>query len=180
MTAANRDVATLTSTDRELVSTRIFDAPRALVFQAWTEPERLACWFGPKGFTMTASTIDLCPGGVYHYGMKSPDGQIMWGRWVFREVVEPARLVFVASFSDEQGGLRRHPFAANWPLEVLSTVAFDTHDGKTTVTLRGVPIHASESEIQAFEAGRDGMQKGWGGTLDQLAAYLAGSHEGQE
>src|SRR5205823_4677268 len=83
----------------------------------WVEPDRLARWWGPKGFTMLSSTLDLRPGGIFHYGMRSPDGREMWGRWVFREVVAPERLVFVASFSDEAGGVTRHPFAPDWPLE---------------------------------------------------------------
>src|SRR4051794_25044239 len=88
---------------REFVVTRVFDAPRDLVFKAWTEPERLKHWWGPKGFTLFACEIDPRPGGDFHYGMRSPDGRAMWGKWVFREVVPPERLVFLASFSDEQG-----------------------------------------------------------------------------
>jgi uncharacterized protein YndB with AHSA1/START domain len=158
---------------REFLIARYFDAPRTLVFRAWTEPDRLARWFGPKGFTMLSSTIDLRPGGVYHYGMRSPDGQTMWGRWVFREVVAPERLVFVASFSDEAGGVTRHPFAADWPMEVLSTLTLTEYDGRTMLVMRGRPINATAPERKAFEAGHQGMQKGWTGTLDQLAGYLA-------
>jgi uncharacterized protein YndB with AHSA1/START domain len=159
--------------DREFVVTRVFDASRALVFRAWTEPDRLARWFGPKGFTMLDCKLDLRPGGGVHYGMRSPDGHAMWGRWVFREVVASERLVFAASFSDEAGGVTRHPFAPDWPLEVLSTLTFAEHEGKTTLTMRGVPLNASASERKVFESGHESMQKGWTGTLDQLAGYLA-------
>jgi uncharacterized protein YndB with AHSA1/START domain len=161
------------SADREFFISRNFDAPRALVFQAWTEPDRLARWFGPTGFTLLSSTLDLRPGGVYHYGMRSPDGHTMWGKWVFREVVAPERLVFVASFSDETGGVTRHPFAPDWPLEVLSTLTFTDQEGRTRLTMQGVPQRATESERKTFEAGHESMQKGWTGTLDQLAEYLA-------
>jgi uncharacterized protein YndB with AHSA1/START domain len=161
------------SADSEFIVIRTFDAPRELVFKAWTEPDRLASWFGPKGFAMLSSTLDLKPGGVYHYGMKSPDGQVMWGRWVFREIVAPERLTFVASFSDEAGGVTRHPFATDWPLEVLSTLTLTEHLGRTTLAMRGIPIDATESERAAFEGGRESMQKGWKGTLDQLDEYLA-------
>lgn len=156
----------------EFVLTRTFDAPRDLVFRAWTEPDRLARWFGPVGFTTLASRVDVRPGGIYHYVMRSPDGESMWGRWVFREVVPPERLAFVASFSDEAGGVTRHPFAPDWPLEVLSTLTFAEHDGRTTLTMRAVPIGATEPERRAFEAGYGSMQKGWAGTLDQLADHL--------
>jgi uncharacterized protein YndB with AHSA1/START domain len=160
-------------TDREFIVTRVFDAPRELVFQAWTDPDRLAHWWGPKGFTTVSGTMDLRPGGVFHYGLRSPAGQVMWGKWVFREVLAPERLVFVASFSDETGGVTRHPFAHDWPLEVLSTLTFGAEGGKTRLTMRGVPINATESERKTFKAGHDSMQKGWAGTLDQLAEYLA-------
>jgi uncharacterized protein YndB with AHSA1/START domain len=162
-----------TPTGREFVLARTLDAPRARVFQAWTEPDRLQRWWGPKGFPLASCTIDPRPGGVFHYGLRSPQGQTMWGRWDFREVVEPERLVFVSSFSDEQGGLTRHPGMPEWPLHVLSTVTFTEHDGKTTVTMRGYPVDAADNERQAFEAAIPMMNQGWTGTLDQLAAYLA-------
>lgn len=161
--------------DSEFVLTRVFDAPRDLVFRAWTEAEHLARWFGPKGFTMFAGTLELRPGGVYHYGMRSPDGLEMWGRWVFREIEPPDRLVFVASFSDEKGGVTRHPLAPDWPREVLSTLTLTEDQGRTTLVMRGVPLNASEAERRAFRAGHDSMQKGWAGTLDHLDEYLAES-----
>jgi uncharacterized protein YndB with AHSA1/START domain len=158
---------------REFLIVRGFDAPRALVFRAWTEADRLARWFGPKGFTMLSCTLDLRPGGAFHYGMRSPDGKTMWGKWVFREVVAPERLVFVFSFSDENGGVIRHPFAPDWPLEMLSTLTFTEFEGRTMLVMRGVPLNATESERQAYEAGHDSMRQGWAGTLEQLAGYLA-------
>jgi uncharacterized protein YndB with AHSA1/START domain len=172
MTVTDRDSSP--NPDREFLVSRVFETPRALVFGAWTEPDRLACWFGPKGFTMLSCTLDLRPGGVFHYGMQSPDGRTMWGRWVFREIVAPERLVFVASFSDEAGGVARHPFAADWPLEVLSTLTFtERPDGRTLLAMRGVPLNATAAEAQTFHDAHEAMQKGWAGTLDQLAAYLA-------
>ena len=159
--------------DREFLVIRTFGAPRSLVFKAWTEPDHLARWFGPKGFTMLSGTLDLRPGGVYHYSMRSPDGQVMWGKWAFREVVEPERLAFILSFSDEAGGVTRHPLAPDWPREVLSTVTFTEHGGRTTLAMRGMPINATGSERKAFEAGRESMRKGWTGTLDQLDEFLS-------
>ena len=161
------------SLEREFVITREFDAPRDLVFRAWTEADRLARWFGPKGFTTLSTALDLRPGGVFLYGMRSPDGHPMWGRWIFREILPPERLTFVMSFSDEAGGVTRHPFAPDWPREILSTVTFAEHAGRTTLTMRGIPINATESEREAFEAGRESMRIGWGGTLDRFAGHLA-------
>lgn len=155
------------------VITRTFDALRELVFRVWTEAEHLRHWWGPKGFEVTHCTSDLRPGGAMHYGMRGPGGAAMWGRWVFREVVPPERLVFVSSFSDEAGGVTRAPFFdGGWPLEILSTLTFTERAGKTTVTMVGVPIHASDAERATFRRAHQSMQGGWTGTLDQLTAYL--------
>jgi len=161
---------------REFVITRLFDAPRDLMWKVWTEEDRLAQWFGPKGVKIFHSKNDLRPGGVYHYGMRTPDGKETWGRWIYREIVKPERLVFVVSFSDPKGGITRHPLAPEWPAEILSTVRFAQQEGKTTVTVRWVAINASEAERQTFHAGHDSMKQGWSGTFDQLAEYLASTH----
>ena len=158
--------------DTEFAVTRVFDAPRETVFKAWTEIGHLKNWWGPKGFALRTCVIDLRPGGVFHYGMQPPTAGIMWGKWVFREIVAPERLVFVASFSDEAGGVARNPWVATWPLETLSTVTFDEDGGRTTLTMRGVPLDATEAEQATFKAGRGPMRQGWAGTLDQLASYL--------
>src|SRR3954469_22745411 len=131
---------------RQFVITRDFDAPRELVWKAWTEPERMTQWWGPKGFTMRTSKIDLRPGGVYHYGMRSPEGFEMWGKLTYREIVAPERLVFIVSFSDEEGGITRHPMSQTWPLEVLNTLTLTERDGVTTLTLRGEPLNATDEE----------------------------------
>src|SRR5438270_3022082 len=91
------------------VITRGFDAPRERVFAAFTEPEEMKKWWGPKGFTVIASKMDLRPGGTYHYGMRAPDGSTIWGKFVYREILPPERIVLVNSFSDEAGGITRHP-----------------------------------------------------------------------
>ncbi|MFL5006133.1 MAG: SRPBCC domain-containing protein, partial [Microvirga sp.] len=89
----------------EFVITRAFDAPRELAWKAFTDPERMRQWWGPKGFSVIASKMDLRPGGTYHYGMRAPDGTPMWGRFVYREIAAPERIVLVNSFSDEAGGV---------------------------------------------------------------------------
>ncbi|MGA2583589.1 MAG: SRPBCC domain-containing protein [Tepidisphaeraceae bacterium] len=159
--------------ERDFVISRVFDAPRDLVFSAWTEPNRLAQWFGPKGCTIRVAKMEMRPGGVLHSCMKTPDGREMWGKWVIREVVPPRRLVFVNSFSNEEGGMTRHPLSPTWPLQMLTTVTFVEQDGKTEITLRWIPINSTDVENKTFDAGRDSMNMGWGGTFDQLDAYLA-------
>ncbi len=158
---------------QEFVITRVFDAPRELVWKAFTEPQRMKEWWGPKGVTITKSEMDLRPGGSYHYAMRTPDGNTMWGKFVYREITPPSRMVFVSSFSDEAGGVTRHPMAPTWPLEMLSIFSFEEEGGKTRFTVRWSPLNASEEERAAFAAGHASMQQGWGGTLDKLAAFLA-------
>jgi len=157
----------------EFVITRVFDAPRDLVWKAFTEPQRLKKWWGPKGVRIVESKMDLRPGGSYHYAMRTPDGNTMWGKFVYREITPPSHMVFVSSFSDEAGGVTRHPMAPNWPLEMLSTFLFEEESGKTRFTVRWSPLNATEEERATFAAGHASMQQGWGGTLDKLAAYLA-------
>jgi len=142
------------------------------VFKAWTDPADLKHWWGPKGFTWVSCKIDLGPGGLFHYCMRSPDGHEMWGKFVYREIVAPERLVFVNSFSDKDGGTTRHPWSPTWPREVLNTLTFTEHQGKTTVKLHGIPVNATEEECKTFEAGFESIHKGFTLTLDQLADYL--------
>lgn len=156
----------------DFVISRTFDAPRALLFSVWTEPRHLQQWFSPKGFTVLKALLDLRPGGTYHYGMLTPQGTEMWGKWLIREIVAPEKLVWINTFSDPQGGLTRHPFSPQWPLHMMTTVTFDEQDGKTTVTIRWSPYQATEAECKEFDARRDSMKQGWGGTLDNLEAYV--------
>jgi uncharacterized protein YndB with AHSA1/START domain len=158
--------------------TRVFDAPRELVWKVFTEAEHLMRWWGPKGFTMLAAKLDLKPGGVFHYGMKSPDGHEMWGKFMYREIDPPKRMVLVNSFSDAAGGTIRHPMAPTWPLEVLNTMTLTEQGGKTTLTIVGAPFNATEEERKTFDAGRGSMQQGFTGTFDQLEAYLEKMQKG--
>jgi uncharacterized protein YndB with AHSA1/START domain len=152
---------------------RVFDAPREQVWKAFTESDRLMHWWGPKGFKMQVAKLDLRPGGSFHYGMRGPNGQDMWGKFVYREIVAPERLVWVNSFSDEAGNVARHPMAAGWPLEMLNSMRLTEQDGNTTLTLVSNPINATEEERNTFQAGHKSMQGGFTGTFDQLAEYLA-------
>ena len=162
-----------TSTNQAFVISRVFDAPREIVWRAWTDCEELMKWFGPKGSSIPHAKLDLRPGGIFHYAMRTQDGHEMWGKWVFREIVAHEKLVMISSFSDAQGGITRHPMSANWPLETLSTTTFEEQGGKTKLTVRWTPWNASDSERKTFAEAHSSMQQGWGGTFEQLAAYLA-------
>ena len=171
-----RDAGAAVPLDRPFVMTRVFRAPRALVWDAWTQREHLARWMGPKGTTIARSSLELRPGGIFHYGMPTADGKLLWGKWVFREIVPPERLVVVVSFSDEHAGITRHPMAPDWPLETLSTMTFAEHAGigrGTTVALNWTPMNATETERRTFATSHAAMEQGWSGTMEQLEAYLA-------
>lgn len=152
---------------------REFDAPRDLVWEAWTNREHLMKWFGPRGCTIITANLDFRHGGSFHYCMATSDGNRMWGKFVYREIVPPRKIVLVNSFSDEAGGLTRHPGSATWPLEMLHTTTLTERDGKTTMTIEWVPINATETERQTFDSMHGSMQQGWTGTFQQLEEYLA-------
>src|SRR5437868_5284478 len=95
----------------DLEITRVFDAPRKLVFKVWTEAKHLAQWWGPKGSEIEVKTFEFHPGGVFHYSMSFGGGK-MWGKFVYREIVEPEKIVFASSFADEEGNSIRTSFIA--------------------------------------------------------------------
>lgn len=138
--------------DRVLLIRRVFDAPREMVFKAWTEPERMLKWWGPKDFTATSAEADLRPGGKWRVDMHSPDGQEYPSGGVYREIVEPQRLVFTFAWLDEP----RH--------ETLVTITFADRGGKTELTFR-------QSVFKSVEE-RDGHQGGWNEAFDRLGRYV--------
>ena len=164
----------MTETIKPFVISRVFDAPCDRVWKAWTEVEQLKQWWGPKGFVVTHCKLDLRPGGTMHYCLRAPDGSDMWGRFAYREIVKPERLVWINSFSDKDGGVTFHPMMPGWPREMHTTVTFKDLGGKKTeVTVTWLPVDGStELERQTFDAGRPSMTMGWTGTLDQFTAYL--------
>jgi uncharacterized protein YndB with AHSA1/START domain len=159
---------------QEFVISRSYEAPREEMWKAWTEADRLAKWFSPKGTTTRIARFDLKPGGMCHYAMKGPEGPEMWGKAVYREIKKPDRLVSVISFSDESAGMTRHPMAPTWPREMLTTVEFkEEGPRKTNVTVRWLPLDPDAEETKIFDESHDNMRMGWTGTLDQLGDYLA-------
>jgi uncharacterized protein YndB with AHSA1/START domain len=168
-------LAASSSTPSEtFVISRTFNAPRDLVFKAFTEADRLGRWFGPTGFTMVSTKVDLRPGGLFHYCMRAPNGQEMWGKFEYREIAPPERLVFASSFSDPQGNTIRAPFSSEFPLQILNTITFADQDKtQTVVNMHGVPLNATEAERQFFANMHPSMQQGWSGTFAQLDEYLA-------
>jgi uncharacterized protein YndB with AHSA1/START domain len=170
--------ASPSTTGKQFEISRTFDAPRDLVFRAFSEAERLAQWWGPKGFTIEVRKLEFRPGGIFHYRMDAPNPSDMRGRFIYREIVPPERIVWVNSFSDPAGGITRAPFAETFPAEILNVMTLTEQDGKTTLSLRGGPIGATAEEQAFFEGMFDSMRQGFGGTWDQLEAYLAKEQRG--
>src|ERR1700677_2501807 len=120
----------LLSPNRNPLSSRAVSMRR----EAWTSTEGVKNWMGPKGMSVVKMTNDLRPGGRQHYLLRTQDGKEMWGKWTFREVVRPERVVAVVAFTDEGGDkILPHPFNAEWPPESLSLCEFSEKNGKTTV-----------------------------------------------
>ena len=153
--------------ERDIVIMRIFDAPCDLVWKAWTDPERMKRWWGPKNFTAPVIKIDFRVGGKYLYCMRSPDGQYFWSTGVYREIVELERIVCTDSFADEKGNQvtpSHYGMVGDWPAEFLVTVTFEEHEGKTKMTLRHVGIPAGQMGDMA--------EVGWNESFDKLAESL--------
>ena len=153
-------LATLDEPSPELVVTRVFDAPRHLVFRAWTDRSQLQRWWGPKGFTNPVCEVDVRPGGAIRIDMRAPDGIVYPMTGTFLDIVEPERLVFISSALNSYG----EPM-----FEILNTVTFADEAGKTRLT-----VHASVSKAKP-EAARHlaGMEMGWSMSLDRLAKEIA-------
>lgn len=164
-----------TTPAQPFVITRVVNAPRDLVWQAWTEAEHLRHWWGPKGSKIEVIKVDLRPGGVFHYVLRYSTGAAMWGRFTYQEIAAPERLVYLSCFSDESGGITRAPFpgTGRFPLEIENTVTFSDHEGGTAITISGLPHDATDEERTFFEGMFASMTGGFGGTFDQLQEYLA-------
>jgi uncharacterized protein YndB with AHSA1/START domain len=147
--------ATETS-ERELVISRVFDAPRSLVYKAWTEPQHMINWLGPQGFTSKILKSELRVGGAYRFYMRDPQGGDHWQQGVFREIVEPEKLVFTYEWANEQGQATRP--------QTLVTILLDEIGGKTRMTLR-------QGLFESVSA-RDDHQGGWNSSFERLAKYL--------
>ena len=144
-----------TPTDREIVLTRVFDAPRAMVFEAFTKPELLKRWFGPRGWSMPVCEVDLRVGGGFRFVLRGPDGKDMGMRGVYREIVPPERSVHMESFDD-------------YPGESQVTAVFVEQGGKTTLT---ATVLYPSREVRDIVI-KSGMEHGAAESYDKLAEIL--------
>ncbi|HEX9990599.1 MAG TPA: SRPBCC domain-containing protein [Chloroflexia bacterium] len=167
MTTTNSNTANPATTSQTasgqqtLTLERIIDAPRELVFRAWTDPKQVAQWWGPKYFTNPVCELDARPGGAILIHMAGPDGVVYPTKGTFDEIVEPERLVMtISAIGDEDG---------NFQLEDITTVTFAEHEGKTKLTVHAVVTRATP----AAEGALAGMEQGWTESLERLADYVA-------
>jgi uncharacterized protein YndB with AHSA1/START domain len=157
---AERNSSGATPNERTIVITRVFDAPRDLVFKAWTDAAHLAQWWGPKGFTNPVCEVDARPGGALRIVMRAPDGAEHAMTGVFREVAPPARLVFTSAAVARDG----KPL-----LEGLTTVTFAEQGGKTKLTVESRAVGRVDYAARMLE----GMEAGWTQSIDRLGEQIA-------
>lgn len=153
--------------------THTFNFSRELVFKAFTEAEHLQNWWGPKGWTFHVSQSEFRAGGVFHYSQKPAEGDEMWVKFVYSEIIVPEKIVYTSVFSDEEGNMVRAPFNESWPLETLNILTFIEDAGKTTVTAIVNPVSATKEELKTFEESRNMVYEGFSGTFNQLEDYLS-------
>jgi uncharacterized protein YndB with AHSA1/START domain len=144
-----------TPTDREIVLTRVFDAPRTMVFDAFTKPELLKRWFGPRGWSLVVCEVDLRVGGGFRFVLRSPKGTEMGMRGVYREIVPPERSVHMESFDE-------------YPGESQVTAVLVEQGGKTTLT--ATVLYPSQDVRDAVL--KSGMEHGAAESYDKLAELL--------
>lgn len=153
---------------------RGFRASLDRVWKAWSEKDQIARWWGPKGCSVEALLMEFRAGGFFHYAMRSANAPIMWGRFNYREIVPQERIVWLNSFANAKCGIARAPFSDLCPLEIENSATFTEQDGTTKMILRAEPFGASAEEVQFFAdlCSSGSLEKGYGGTFDQLTNHL--------
>ena len=152
--------------------TRIFDAPRPLVFECWTMPEHLVRWLSPTGFTSEMLHSDIQPGGYNHECLTAPDGSKLFGKYTFEEISPVERIVYINAFADAEGNLIHHPMSPTWPLKLITTVTLAEVGNKTELTLTWVPRGQTDEEEATFAQSLESCKMGWGGSFDKLEEHL--------
>ncbi|MBT2564709.1 SRPBCC domain-containing protein [Pedobacter sp. ISL-68] len=155
-----------------LIITRTFDAPRELVFNAFSNVEALNAWWGPVQMKNTVISLDFKVGGIFHYKMEG-HGQINYARFLFTEINPFSKLVFKLAFVDEELNIIPPPFPIKFPMEILYDFNFSETNKKTTLTMTAIPVNGTAEEIEGFIGLNDSMQQGFGASLNNLETYLS-------
>ena len=157
---------------------RIFDAPRNMVWRAWTDPDLLQRWYGPNIETIIHE-FDLKPGGAWLNEMKWGDNSD-FSKMIFQEVTQPEKLVWHHCSADSDWNIISSPMMADWPRMLLTTVLFEDMGDKTNVRLSQVPMEATDAEIACFATMMGGMDKGWGSgytIMDEMFVELQSENQ---
>lgn len=157
----------MSATNKDLIITRVFDAPIEVVWKAWTEPDNVTRWWGPKIFTSPLAEIDLRVGGKYHFCMRTPEGQDIHSAGTYQEIIPMKKIVCTDSFADENGNIvsgTQYGMDSDFPLELYMTINFEEQDGKTRMTLK----HVGLPEGEMF----DMTNTGWNESFDKLEESL--------
>jgi uncharacterized protein YndB with AHSA1/START domain len=148
-----------------------FDAPKELVFKAFSNAEALNEWWGPAETENSVINLDFRPGGTFHYKMIN-NGKPSYGRFLFGRIQPHDLLEFTNSFADEHANIVKAPFDIELPLAIFYQLTFIELNSKTILTMTGEPVNANEEEIATFHAINTSMQKGFDATFQQLSVYL--------
>lgn len=149
--------------DYDVTITRTFDALRERVWDAWTDPDQVAQWWGPKHFTVPDCELDVRLGGAFRIDMEAPDGTVHPSDGVFDDVVEPERLVLVTAAGEDDDG--------NHQFEVRQTVTFEERGSETLLTLEAEVQKATADAAEHLE----GMEEGWNQSFEKLDDFLVAS-----
>ncbi len=149
-----------------------FNAPKKLVFNAFSNADALNEWWGPVETNNSVITLDFRPGGIFHFKMESGD-HVSYGRFLFKTIQPYDLLEFTNAFADEKANIVKAPFDISIPMEIFYSLRFTEHAGKTTISMTGTPVNASAEEIAGFLSINSGMEKGFGATFNELSKYLS-------
>ena len=153
---------------------RAFAVSQERLFKACTNVEDMMQWFAPPGMKVIKAAQDLRVGGVYHYGLATPDGHEMWGLITYKEITPNSRLVYLQSFSDKDGRITAHPMSPSWPKEMVTVFEFIPQGAKQTKLKIGwIYAGVDDAEATTFQTAHDSMTGGWTGSLDALQNYLS-------
>ena len=149
-----------------------FNAPKKLVFEAFSNAEALGQWWGPFECQNTVISLDFRKGGTFHYKMEK-DARVNYGRFLFGDIVPHDMLEFSNAFSDDKGKIIRAPFEVPLPIEIFYHLTFFESNGKTTITMTGTPIDASSDELKGMLSINPDMRRGFLATFQKLSDYIS-------
>lgn len=155
------------------VISHLFNAPRDLLWEVYTQPQHLLHWLGPQGSSMPHSSMDFRDGGTFHYCMRMPNGAELWGKWLIQNITAPEKITLIQHFSNPEGQVTRHPMAPTWPIQTLATTTLQAQGNQTLLTLEWSPHDSTAEQIQTFDTSHATMNMGWTQNFAILDHYLA-------